>query len=124
MSFQDQCSTNWVKKSGGNTENKSQPCNTEQNVSWQITGTAKMNALKESRDRYRPKTVNKKFKQTFISNVQEFLQHQEDVIIPKWQNHKEHSFYKKNEKYVENRQKWLIHCIIYLLHGKIGLFDI
>ena len=60
MSCQDQYSTNTVQKPGGNTKNKSQPCDTEEILTWQITGIAKMNALKEIRDKNRPKNVNNK----------------------------------------------------------------
>lgn len=45
MSCQDQCRTNAVQKPGGNTKNKSQTGITEENVTWQITGITKMNAL-------------------------------------------------------------------------------
>ena len=65
MSCQDQCGINTVQKPGGNTKNKSQPCTTEENVTWQITGMAKMNALKEIRDRNRLKKVNDKFKHAY-----------------------------------------------------------
>ena len=47
MSCQDQCRTNAVQKPGGNTKSKSQPGITEENVTWQMTGIAKMNALKK-----------------------------------------------------------------------------
>ena len=67
MSCQDQCGINAVQKPGGNTKNKSQSCDTEENVTWQITGMAKMNVLKERRDKSRPKKVNSKFKHMQIS---------------------------------------------------------
>ena len=67
MSCQDQCGTNTVHNSGDNTKNKSQPCDIEEIVTWQITGMAKMNALKEIRDRNTPKKVNNKFKHMQIS---------------------------------------------------------
>ena len=53
-------------KNQGVTQKTSQPCDTEEIVSWQITGMAKMNALKEIRDIIRPKKVNNKFKHTQI----------------------------------------------------------
>ena len=67
MSCQEQCGINAVQKPGSNTKNKSQPCDTEENVTWQVTEMAKMNALKEIRDRNRPKKVNIKFKHMQIS---------------------------------------------------------
>ena len=66
MSCQDQCGTNAVQKPRGNTKN-SQPYEPEKIVNWQITRMAKMNALKEIRDRNRPKKVNNKFKHMQIS---------------------------------------------------------
>ena len=46
------------KNQGTSQKNKSQSCDTEENVTRQITGMAKMKALKEIRNRNRPKKVN------------------------------------------------------------------
>ena len=54
-------------KTRGHTKNKSQSCDTEEIVTWKITGMKKMSALKKIRDRNRPKKVNNKYKHMQIS---------------------------------------------------------
>ena len=54
-------------KTRGQHKKEKSPCDTEENVPWEITKMAKKNALKKIRDRNRPKKVNNKFEHMQIS---------------------------------------------------------